>query len=115
MSSIETSLAVLKDASSLGAKIPYISPIADLLLQAITMRDVSVPLPFKSSSGLTSQQEVKLHKEEWDVVMRKLIRVAGRVVHVGELCKKYNVEERDLPPGLREILQSLQTCVNPSR
>ncbi|KAI0246915.1 hypothetical protein BJV78DRAFT_1157567 [Lactifluus subvellereus] len=92
MTSIETSLAVLKEASSLGANIPYISPIAGLLLQAITMRD-----------------EVKLHKEEWDVVMRKLIRVAGLVVNVGELCEKYNLEERDLPPGLREILQSLQT------
>ena len=58
---------------------------------------------------------MKLHKEEWDVVMRKLIRIAGRVVNVGELCEKYNLEERDLPLGLREILQSLQTCVELSR
>ena len=115
MSSIETSLTVLKEASSLAVKIPCISPIAGLLLQAITMRGVSVPSLFKSSSGLTNQQEVKLYKAEWDVVMRKLIRVAGRVVYVGELCKKYDLEERDLPPSLREILQSLQTCVNPSR
>jgi hypothetical protein len=69
MSAIETSLTVLKEASALAVKIPYISPVAGLLLQAITMRDVSVPLLFKSSSGLTNQQEVKLYKEEWDVVM----------------------------------------------
>jgi hypothetical protein len=35
MSSIETSLAVLKEASSLVGKIPYISPVAGLLLQVI--------------------------------------------------------------------------------
>ncbi|KAI0246909.1 P-loop containing nucleoside triphosphate hydrolase protein [Lactifluus subvellereus] len=92
MTSIETSLAVLKEASALAEKIPYFSPIAGILLQAITMRD-----------------EVKLYKEEWDVVMRKLVRVAGRVVNVGQRCERCNLEEKDLPPDLREILQSLQT------
>jgi len=42
MSAIETSLAVLKEASALAATIPYISPVAGLLLQALTMRDASV-------------------------------------------------------------------------
>ncbi|KAI0291242.1 hypothetical protein B0F90DRAFT_1928941 [Multifurca ochricompacta] len=65
--------------------------VAGLLLQVLTMRD-----------------EVKQNKEEWGVVMRKLGRVAGLVVNVGESCQKYNLEENDLPPGLRSILQSLQ-------
>ncbi|KAI0294129.1 hypothetical protein B0F90DRAFT_1670590 [Multifurca ochricompacta] len=92
MSAIETSLAALKEASSLAGKIPYISPVAGLLLQVLTMRD-----------------EVKQHKEEWDIVMRKLGRVASLVVNVGESCQKYNLEEKDLPPGLRSILQSIQS------
>ncbi|KAI0294883.1 hypothetical protein B0F90DRAFT_1820882 [Multifurca ochricompacta] len=91
MTTIETSLAALKEASSLMSKIPYISPVAGLLLQVLTMRD-----------------EVKQNKEEWGVVMRKLGRVAGLVVNVGESCQKYNLEENDLPPGLRSILRSLQ-------
>ncbi|KAI0296720.1 hypothetical protein B0F90DRAFT_1918978 [Multifurca ochricompacta] len=92
MSAIETSLAALKEASSLAGKIPYISPVAGLLLQVLTMRD-----------------EVKQHKEEWDIVMRKLGRVASLVVNVGESCQKYNLEEKDLPPGLRSILRSIQS------
>ncbi|KAI0290327.1 hypothetical protein B0F90DRAFT_1825190 [Multifurca ochricompacta] len=91
-STIETSLAVLKEASSVMGKIPYISAVAGLLLQVLTMRD-----------------EVKQNKEEWGVVMRKLGRVASLVVNVGESCQKYDLEENDLPPGLRTILQSLQT------
>ena len=41
ISAIKTSLAVLKEGSALGAKIPYIAPVAALLLQALTMRDAS--------------------------------------------------------------------------
>jgi len=44
MSAIETSLAALKEASALAGKIPFIAPVAGLLLQALTMRDASVPL-----------------------------------------------------------------------
>lgn len=44
MSAIELSLAALKEASALAGRIPFIAPVAGLLLQAITMRDASVPL-----------------------------------------------------------------------
>ncbi|KAI0297526.1 hypothetical protein B0F90DRAFT_897521 [Multifurca ochricompacta] len=113
MSTIETSLAALKEASSLAANIHYIAPIAGLLLQVLTMRDVSVHLLSRPSSTSTFffEQEVKQHKEEWDIVMRKLARVAGLVVNVGESCQKYDLKESDLPPGLRTILQSLQSYV----
>ncbi|KAI0291395.1 hypothetical protein B0F90DRAFT_369567 [Multifurca ochricompacta] len=40
--------------------------------------------------------------------MRKLGRVAGLVVNVGESCQKYNLRESDLPSGLRTTLKSLQ-------
>ena len=40
MSAIQTSLAALQLGSALASKLPYISPIAGLLLQALTMRDV---------------------------------------------------------------------------
>ena len=44
ISAIETSLAALKEASALAGKIPFIAPVAGLLLQALTMRDASIPL-----------------------------------------------------------------------
>jgi len=46
MSAIQTSLAVLKEGSSLATKLPYIAPIAGLLLQALTMRDARLTLIF---------------------------------------------------------------------
>jgi hypothetical protein len=42
MSGIEVSLSALKEASALTARIPYISFVAGLLLQVLTMRDASV-------------------------------------------------------------------------
>ena len=42
MSTLETSLLALKDGTALAAKLPYVAPIAALLLQALTMRDVRV-------------------------------------------------------------------------
>ena len=42
MGTLQTSLAVLVAGSSLASKLPFIAPIAGLLLQALTMRDVRV-------------------------------------------------------------------------
>jgi hypothetical protein len=41
---VEMSLAALKEFSSLAGKIPYIAPVAGIILQALKMRDVSTPL-----------------------------------------------------------------------
>ncbi|KAH8976990.1 hypothetical protein EDB86DRAFT_3093629 [Lactarius hatsudake] len=91
MSTIQTSLAALKEGSALATKVPFIAPIAGLLLQALTMRD-----------------EVKQYKEECEIVMHKLARIARIVIDVGELCEHHNLSEEDLPAGLRTILGSLQ-------
>jgi hypothetical protein len=50
---------------------------------------------------------VKQNKEEWDVVMDKLERIAGLVDKVGTLCEEHNLEEKDVPRGLRAIFESL--------
>ena len=42
MGAIQTSLAVLQEGSSLAANLPFIAPIAGLILQALTMRDARV-------------------------------------------------------------------------
>ncbi len=42
MSAIQTSLAALKEGSSLATKLPFIAPIAGLLLQALAMRDARI-------------------------------------------------------------------------
>ncbi|KAN0136977.1 hypothetical protein V8E53_005212 [Lactarius tabidus] len=91
MNAIQTSLAVLIEGSSLATKLPFIAPIAGLLLQALTMRD-----------------EVKQYKEECEIVMGKLARIARIIVNVGELCENHNLSEEDLPASLRAILRSLQ-------
>jgi hypothetical protein len=46
MNAAKTSLAALKDGSAMAAKVPYISPIAGLLSQVLTMTDVSILVPF---------------------------------------------------------------------
>ena len=56
-------------------------------------------------------QELKDNKEEWGVVMDKLERIAGLVDQVGTLCKEHNMEEKDVPRGLRAIFESLVTYV----
>ena len=50
MNTIQTLLAALKEGSSLATKLPFIAPVAGLLLQALTMRDVR--LTHISSDGL---------------------------------------------------------------
>ncbi|KAN0127286.1 hypothetical protein V8E53_014890 [Lactarius tabidus] len=91
MDTIQTSLAVLQEGSFVASQLPFIAPIVGLLLQAFTMRD-----------------EVKQYKEECEIVMHKLARIAKIMVNVGESCKNHNLSEADLPARLRAILASLQ-------
>ena len=53
-------------------------------------------------------QEVKQYKEECEIVMHKLARIARIIV---DLCEKYDLSEEDLPASLRAILDSLQRFV----
>ncbi|KAI0289598.1 hypothetical protein BC826DRAFT_1177260 [Russula brevipes] len=92
ISAVETSLAALKEASVLIKHVPWISPVAGLLLQVLNIRN-----------------GMKQYEEEWDVVMEKLKKIAHVVGSLGEKCKTYNLEEKDLPSGLRGIFQSLET------
>ncbi|KAI9460153.1 hypothetical protein BJY52DRAFT_280879 [Lactarius psammicola] len=89
MSAIQMSLTALFEGTSLATKLPYISSVAGILLQVLTMREA-----------------LKQYKEECEILVRKLARVAGIVVSVGELCKRHNLNEEDLPVGLRAILYS---------
>ena len=54
-------------------------------------------------------QEVKQYKEECDIAMHKLARIATIVV---DLCENYNLSEEDLPARLRAILDTLQRFVS---
>ena len=54
---------------------------------------------------------MKRYKEECEIVMHKLARIARIVINVGELCKNHNLSEEDLPTSLRAILGSLQRFV----
>jgi hypothetical protein len=54
---------------------------------------------------------VKQNKEEWDIVMDKLKRIAGLVDKVGALCNEHNLEEKDIPRSLRATFEFLVTYV----
>ena len=55
---------------------------------------------------------MKQCKEECKIVMRKLARIANVVINVGKSCERYNLSEREIPDGLRTILNSLQRFVH---
>ena len=57
-------------------------------------------------------QEVKQCKEECEVAMRKLARVARVILNVCELCEMHNLSEEELPASLRTVLSSLQRFVS---
>jgi hypothetical protein len=40
--------------------------------------------------------------------MEKVEKVAGLVTYIGASCEKYKLEEKDLPPTLRTIFESLE-------
>ena len=52
MGVIETSLAALQAGSSLVTNVPFISPVASLILQALQMRGVRERLVFQFVSGV---------------------------------------------------------------
>ena len=60
MNAVQTGLAVLQVGGSLAEKLPFIAPIAGLLLQALTMRDVRLthifPLTIPCSDECVSRK-----------------------------------------------------------
>ena len=44
-------------------------------------------------------------------MLAKLARIAEIVINVGESCKEYDLNERDLSAGLRTNLESLKRFV----
>jgi hypothetical protein len=60
---------------------------------------------------MIGHQEVKQYKEEWGVVMQKLENVGSVLVDVGEMCRKHDLKEEELPTNIRTILGSLERCV----
>ena len=54
---------------------------------------------------------MKQNKEEWGIVMKKLERIAGLVDKFGATCEEHNLEEKDIPRGLRASFESLVTYV----
>ena len=49
MNAIEASLAIIQEGTSLASNLPFIAPIAGLLLQALTMRNARATRFFSSS------------------------------------------------------------------
>ena len=111
MGAMEATLAALREASTMAGRVPIISPVAGLLLQVFTMRDASVPPSPQCRFLPVCLQEVKQYKEEWDLVMHKLERIASLVDKVRVLCEKHNMETTDVPRSLLVIFESLVTYV----
>ena len=109
MNAIQTSLAVLQAGSSLASKLPFIAPIAGLLLQALTMRDARVPY-------ISSDNTLMIASPGSEAIQRGVQNCGARTRQNREitvnLCEKYNLSEEDLPASLRDILDSLQSFVS---
>ena len=114
MSAVRIALAILMEGSSFATKLPFITPIASLILQALTMRDARVPQISYACPVFwyVRLQEVKQYKEECETVMRKLSRVARVILNVCELCEMHNLSEEEMPTSLRAVLSSLQRFVS---
>jgi hypothetical protein len=56
-------------------------------------------------------KEVKQCKEEWKVVMEKLVKVGSVVVDVGDMCRNHGLKVERLPSDFLAILGSFQRCV----
>ncbi|KAH9007853.1 hypothetical protein EDB83DRAFT_2532456 [Lactarius deliciosus] len=90
ISVVKTSLGILKEASSLVSKVPCLSSIAGMLLYAIQVHG-----------------EVRQFKEDWAIVMQRLLEVANIVISVGKSCETHGLGEEDLA-HLETALQPLQ-------
>jgi hypothetical protein len=110
ISAMESSLSALKELSSLAKMIPYISPAAGLILQALKMCDVSTLFDIKSSVLMVVYKEVKQCKEEWKLVMEKLAKVGSFVVNIGNMCRNHGLKVEELPSDLLAIYESFQRC-----
>jgi hypothetical protein len=114
MGALETSLAALQIGSAIVTNVPFISPVAGLILQALQMRGVRFLFLSLYASGVNEgmvKQEVKQYKEDWHDVMEKLADIASIVIDVGKLCQAHGLVEEDLPDGIRNILKSLHRYV----
>jgi len=96
MSAIKDSLASLKGDTALTERIPYLSPLAGALLQALTM-----------------QNESTLHQKKWYAVREKLRKVASLVSDVGTVCEDNDLEMDDIPDSLYALFQSLESELGP--
>ena len=54
---------------------------------------------------------MKLNKEVWGVVMKKIERIAGVVDKFGTACQEHDLEEKDILPTLRAKFESFVTYV----
>ena len=79
MNAIETSLAILQEGTTLASKLPFIAPIAGLLLQALTMRDARV----SHISSVSVLMIVYLGSEAVQIGMR------NRDVQTGKNCEDH--------------------------
>ena len=109
---IEASLATLQVGSAFVASVPFIAPVAGIILQALKMRGVRPDSLHIPRVNKHAKQELKQYREEWDAVMEKLTDIASIVIDVGQSCQAHGLVEQDLPDGVRNILRSLLGCVH---
>jgi len=72
--------------------ISYIAPVATLLLRTAKIQD-----------------NMKRFTGDWAVVMDKLQKVTYLLNNLGNWCALHNLEERNLPPSLRQLFNALRT------
>ncbi|KAI0056755.1 TPR-like protein [Artomyces pyxidatus] len=86
--SLTTSLALLKDAAEMTAKVPYLKTVSGVLLRIIEVRD-----------------QIRFSNDRWAEIMENVTRVAHFVHDTSMYCERS--ETADLPGDLQHLLGSL--------
>jgi hypothetical protein len=57
---------------------------------------------------MIAYKEVKQCKEEWKLVMEKLVKVGSVIVNIGNLCRNHGLKIDELPSELLAIIKSFE-------
>ncbi|TFY81417.1 hypothetical protein EWM64_g2595 [Hericium alpestre] len=120
-SNLDTIFNSLKLAGGMVQNVPYIGLVADIMLQILQIRDVSI-VEFLDGYVLTVYQEVTVFKDKWKDVMNDIKKMRSIVKDYAQtsaqpdgspslvLSEDVQGHLRDLERLLEDIAQALSRC-----
>ena len=112
---LETSLGLLKEASSLAKNVPFLGVIAGVLVEIFKINGVRLLYPIfpettESCADVLSSQEVDLYRNRWEEVMYNVVKVADLVKHFSASCHRDGLcDEATFPHDFIGTIKDLET------